>query len=493
MASNIPISEIVTVNITSIPTPQQRKGFGTMLIITQDETVIDHNQAIRFYNSITEVAVDWAASTEVFKAAQTYFSQIPRSTTIAVAPRFLTAQSAILQGDGLAEDDILVWNAITTGSFNIDISGAPNDILALDFSLDLTLAAVATTIEAGIQAIAVGGFTLATVTYDSNLNAFRVTAGDTGVTSTISFMTNAAAGVPIFDLFRGAQGQATITNGIDAEVLVQSALNRIDAKDNTWYAFAFTKETRDNTDVEDAASWAEPLIKQFYTVTNNESTKSSASTTDIAFFLNSQGYRRTWVQYSTFPDEYPEVSASGRAATVDFDLDNSTLTLKFKISPTITPQIELTTADLVVFRAKGTNAYIIVANSTMISDSIMSVGVGVYQDTIHGVDWLQNEMETNVFNRLYQSLTKVPLTDEGGAILEREVIAALDQGVRNGLIAPGEDIDGVFLPLGYITSVQKVVDIPAADIAARIGPTITFTAIGAGAIHSIQINGVVEG
>ena len=97
-----------------------------------------------------------------------------------------------------------------------------------------------------------------------------------------------------------------------------------------------------------------------------------------------------------------------------------------------------------------------------------------------------------MFGYLFSRTTKAPLTDKGGAALEQQVIRALDEGVNNGLLAPGTTIDGVFLANGYITSVQKVADMTQADIDNRVAPTISFTALLAGAVHSVQINGTLE-
>jgi hypothetical protein len=179
----------------------------------------------------------------------------------------------------------------------------------------------------------------------------------------------------------------------------------------------------------------------------------------------------------------------GRAATVNFSADNSTITLKFKQLPGITFE-KLSTAEKAALDGKKGNAYISVGGVNMYAESFMASGT--FLDEVHGVDWLQSQIESNVFTRLYAAATKVPYTDKGAAQLEQQVRDALAQGVRNGLLAPGENSEGDFLAEGYITSVVPVADVPPADKSNRKGPTISFTAILAGAIHSIEINGVVE-
>ena len=495
----IPISSVVGVQITTVPAAPSRKGFGVLLLVTQETGVIGLQENVKYYNSIEDVAADWSASTEVYKAATTYFSQSPSPDTLAVGVRYVAAQKGTLRSSANAEDDFAVWAAVATGSFRISIDGDVQNISAIDFAGDLTMADVASTIQAKLQAVGTGGYTDATCTWDAAQTVFIISSGTTGASSSVDYMSATGAGIDISGageagdadaFFQGRQGQATKTVGIDAEASVADALDRL-AEGQDWYAFAFTKETRDDTDCQNAAAWADARIKQFYTVTNNEDSIQSGISTDIGSVLNALTYKRTFVIYSTYPNQYPEVSAFAKASTVDFNFEDSTITLKFKILPGINTQ-NITSAQVTILKNKGINVYTVVGGVPMLQEGIMSAGVGTWQDTVHGIDWLTNAIETNVFGRLYQATTKVPLTDEGGQILAQQVELALDEGVKNGLIAPGVDIDGVFLQKGYTISVQAVADINASDKSARKGPNISFKALGAGAIHSIEIRGVFE-
>lgn len=279
------------------------------------------------------------------------------------------------------------------------------------------------------------------------------------------------------------------------EPAVATALDRLNNLSPDFYAFAFDSAVRDSliaNAITDAATWAEARVKQFFTVSNDVNVLDNASTTDIAYVLNAAARTRTFVMYSSTAAEYPEVSAFARAATVQFDQPDSVITLKFKQLPGITAE-SLTSANLTTLNTKGCNAYATVGSVDMLLEGIMAKGLGTYQDTIHGVDWLQNAIETNVFGYLFTRTTKVPYTDKGAAALEQQVINGLKDGVRNGLIADGgTDFEGNFLPQGFETSVVKVADVSQANRQNRIGPPITFKAIGAGAIHNITITGTFE-
>ena len=151
---------------------------------------------------------------------------------------------------------------------------------------------------------------------------------------------------------------------------------------------------------------------------------------------------------------------------------------------------ELTVSNKNVLSGKNANALTLVGASTMYSESTM--GSGVFFDEVHGIDWLQNAIETNVFGYMLTRTTKVPYTDKGTAALEQQAVKALDEAVRNGLIAPGTTIDGEFLGTGYKTMLTPVANVNASEKSAREYNGLSFVVLGAGAIHGVQINGVFE-
>lgn len=492
----IPVSSVVNVSIAiGAPFPA-RAGFGTLNIVTAETGVIGIAERIRSYQNLDGVTADWPANSEVVAAATAYFSQQPKPTSLKVSTRYPTAQAAQLRGGAVPDNaaNLALFNAITDGSFTISIDGSSQDITGLNFSADTDLSEVADAIQTALQAIATGGFTAATCTHDGT--RFFINSGSTGTSSTVSFLTavDPATGTDISSLLQMRQGEGTKTDGIDAETITAS-LNAIQNKDTDWYGLLFTKEVRDGIQingedaVEAAADWCEARVKVFGNTSNDLDVLDSVTTNDIASVLSAKNLRRTMTTYSSFPDQYPSASILGRAFTVNFSQVNSTITLKFKQMPGITVE-QLTQSQKSVLDSKKANALIEVGASDMFAESFMASGV--FFDEVHGIDWLQNAIETNVFGYLLTRTTKVPYTNKGIAAIEQQVISALDEAVRNGLIAPGETVDGRFLATGYETVVIPVEDINQSDKEARHYPGLSFTVLGAGAIHSVQINGIFE-
>jgi len=436
------------------------------------------------------VAADWPSNSEVVAAATAYFSQQPKPTELRVSTRYETDQSAQLRGG--ASNTLSDFTGISDGTFTISIDGASEDITGLDFTSDTTLDQVATTIQTALQAVATGGYTSATCTHDDT--RFYINSGTVGITSAISFLTEQGTGTDVSSLLQMKQGEGTKTNGIAGETITAS-LDAIQEADDDWYGLMFTKEVRDlvsiNTEnaVEAASDWCEARVKVFVNTSNDLDVLDSVTTTDIASVISAKGNRRTMTTFSSYPDQYPSASIVGRAFTVNFSQPNSTLTLKFKQMPTITVE-NLTSSQKSVLDSKKANALIEVGDSDMFAESFM--GDGTFFDEVHGVDWLTDAVQNNVFGYLLSRTTKVPYTDKGVAALEQQVARALDEARTNGLIAPGETIDGEFLPSGYLITTIPVADVPQADKDARFYAGLSFICLGAGAIHRVQINGVFE-
>jgi hypothetical protein len=487
----LPVSSIVNVQISVAPQFPSRLGFGTALLITTNPTEITKAERLRFYASLSAVGDDFAVSTEAYAAALVYFSQNPHPQLLAIGGWFNTSTPGeILSGVGPLTV-IATWQAITDGEFTLSIDGDEEDILAMDFSGDADLDAVAATIEAELQAIATGGYVAATCVWEATVGKFIITSGTTGASSTMSLLevVDGGSGTDISEhlAMTSSNSGVELQQGSTAE-LIEAALDDARNTSNEWYGLVFTREIRDNTVVEDTADWVEANSKVFATC-SNDATALTTGTTDIAYYIQNNSLRRSMAVYSSVVDEYPDVSALSRAFVVNFSAPNSTLTLKFKQLPTVASE-KLTSTEKLNLDNKNGNAYIDVGGNPMFAEGTM--GDGTYFDEVHGVDWLQNAIENNVFGYLYTRTTKVPLTDAGGASIEQQVIKALNEGVVNGLIAPGTTIDGTYLPLGYATLVQPVALMSAAAKANREAPNISFTALLAGAIHSAEINGTVE-
>jgi len=244
-----------------------------------------------------------------------------------------------------------------------------------------------------------------------------------------------------------------------------------------------------------AAIQASSLSRVFAVTSSDSGIIDSATTSDVASTLKAAGYSRTFVQYST-KSKYAALSAFGRAFTVNFTGNNTTITLKFKTEPGVTYET-LTSSQAAAVDAKNANVYVYYANDTAIlQQGVMSNGD--FFDERHGLDWLQNYVQTNLFNLLYTSTSKIPQTEAGITRLLTNVEMSLDQAVSNGLVAPGVwnggDIGqitaGDTLTKGYYVYAQPLSSQAQSDREKRRAPLIQAAIKLAGAVHyaDVQIN-----
>jgi len=151
---------------------------------------------------------------------------------------------------------------------------------------------------------------------------------------------------------------------------------------------------------------------------------------------------------------------------------------------------DISTNDKAVLDSKRANVFFQVADTAIYGESYMAGDY--FFDEIHGVDWLTDAIQTEVYGYLVSRTTKVPYTDKGVAALQQQVTRVLDTAVLNGLIAPGETIDGTFLGTGYQVTTIPVADTSASEKQNRQYNGLSFVALGAGAIHGVQIQGTFE-
>ena len=289
---------------------------------------------------------------------------------------------------------------------------------------------------------------------------------------------------------RWAKTLATGETGT-AESLLQAVNALLDW--NSWYGLHLAVPVADypsDTEIISVSAAIESAsVSRIFAVTTNEAdTLVSATTTDISSRLKAAKYSRTFIQYST-SSRYAALSAFARAFTVDFSGRNTTITLKFKQEPGVTYET-LSTSQTDNLEAKNCNVYVYYENDTAILEQgVMSNGD--FFDERHGLDWLQNAVQTADFNTLYTSTTKIPQTDAGTTTRMANIEAVLEKAVTNGLFAPGKWTGGPFgqistgdyLTKGYYTYAESVDDQLQVDREARKGVPIQVIGKLAGAVH----------
>jgi hypothetical protein len=482
------VSDVVSVSIVMSPKAASTRNFGSLLILG-DSAIIDTTERLRLYTTLDGVAADFGTTAPEYKAAALYFGQTPQPSTLYVGKWARVAMSGILHGGILSTVDQAIANftGVTTGAFGVTIDSVLQNVTALNLSGVTNLNGVASAIQAKL--------TGATCVWNANLSRFEITSATTGTTSKVSFAAAPGSGTDVRALLKiGNTNGGSSVDGIAAETLVNAVATFANIS-NAWYGlYVASSVAPADADVLAVAGFIEgSSASHIYGVTTQNTTVlDSTQTTDIASQLKALGYKRTFIQYSS-SNAHAAASIVGRAFSVNFQGSNTTLTIKFKQEPGVAAE-NLTESQAATLGFKNCNAFVQYNNDTAIIQEGEMVN-GYFFDEVHGTDWLQNDVQTAVYNLLYTSTTKIPQTDAGINLILATIAHRLEQAVTNGLVAPGvwnasgfgALNQGDTLPKGYYIYAPPVATQSQADREARKAPAIQCAIKLAGAVHSANI------
>ena len=489
MPNVLSVQRAVSVQVSLAVRAAAERNFGALLVLGTS-SVITAPEVMRLYQSIESVATDFGTSAEEYKAANLYFQQSPQPRDLYIGKLARTAVSASagkLTGAVLstAEKTLSNFTAVTAGALKLSINGTVSTLTAINLSAVTDLAGVATAITAKM--------TGATVSWVNGSSQFVITSTTTGATSAIGIPTAAGTGTDLAPLL-GID--SALVNGQAASSSVVPSVNTALSYSADWYGLVIADTAMTDQDHLDVSALigAASDSRVYGVSTAAAAVLDSTSTTDIAYKLKAAGYGRTFCQYSQVP--YAAASAFGRAFTVNFLGNNTTITLKFKQEPGIAAET-ITAQQADTLKAKNCNVFVRYANDTaIIQEGVMCNGD--FFDERHGLDWLQNYVQNNLWNLLYTSTTKIPQTEAGVTRLVTNIEQSMDQSVNNGLVAPGlwnggsigQLAPGDTLTKGYYVYANPLNSQAQADREARKAPLIQVACKLAGAVHyaDVQIN-----
>jgi hypothetical protein len=485
MSIGLPVSRLINVSVNLTPLGAQYANFNSLLLLGSSD-VIDTFERIRTYNDLASVAGDFGTSAPEYLAAALFFGQSPQPTVLNIGRWAQAATSGLLRGGVLtaAQQLLSAWTGITNGGVNFTINGTARNLSSLNFSAATNMNGVASVIN---TALGVNG------TCVWNGSQFIVSSATTGTASIVAMATT-GAGTDISAQVKLTSATASYAvAGIAAETAV-AAVAALDNLSTNWYALTMVSASAVAADHLAIAAYIQGAnTKHLYGITSQDTAALlTTDTTSIGYQMKQLGYTRVCTQYSS-SNPYAICSLFGRILTTDFTANNSVITLMYKQEPGVAPeglsasQVAALELNYYNYFAQYNNNTAIIANGQMAS--------GNYFDEVYGTDWLANYIQTNVYNLLYQSPTKIPQTDPGTHLIVTAVEASCSQAVSNGLLAPGtwdsqgfgELKQGSLLPKGYYVYAAPVATQSAADRAARKSVPIQVAAKLAGAVHKVNV------
>jgi len=490
------VSDVVNVAVSLTPTAAAQRNFGSLIIIG-DSGVIDTTTRYRQYSSLASVAGDFSNVSPEYLAAAIAFGQNPQLSQIYIGSWARTATPARLTGAPLtaAQQAIANWTVITSGGINLIINTVPYNLTGLNFAGVTSMPGVAAILQTALAAASV------TVVWNSVYNNFQINTTATGTAATISFAAlGAGTDISVQTGLSATNSGAFVVQGIAAETPL-ACITALAQLTNNWYGAMFAASVMPaDADYVACAGFIQGAapVRIFGVTTQEAAALIANNSTDAASQIQALGYSRTFVMYSA-SSPYACAAIFGDAFTVNFNGSNTLYTLKFDTVIGLVGET-LTESQASALNAKNCNVYVYysISSGTGAPIAILQQGTmanGTFFDVIHGTDWLQNAIQTAVFNQLVTAKTKVPQTDAGVTSIINTITGQLQQAVTNNLVAPGvwngppvgAIITGQTLSLGYYIYAPPVSTQSQAARAARQSPVIQACIKLAGAIHSVSV------
>lgn len=181
----LPVSRLIEVDVVLTPPAAQAPNLNTALIVGSSN-VIDVEQRIRAYASISQVATDFGTVAPEYLAAQLYFAQSPQPNLLYIGRWAEVATAGLLEGGAISAANQLpaVWTPVTSGSFFVQVDNQAFAITGLNFSSVANMNAVATVIQTALNTALAGTL----CSWDAVNNRLVVTSPTTGILSMVSFM-----------------------------------------------------------------------------------------------------------------------------------------------------------------------------------------------------------------------------------------------------------------------------------------------------------------
>jgi len=478
------VSDLVSVSVNLQPTAPATQNFGSLLVLGSS-TVIDVSQRLRPYSSLTQVANDFGTSAPEYLAADLFYSQSPQPNTLLIGRWAQYPASGLLHCGILSSSQQALANftAVTSGGVDFTIDGTTVNLAGLNFSSATNLNGVASLINTALGSHA-------SCTWNSVYSRFEIVSATTGTSSSVSFGST-GAGTDISTLIGStAASGATAVAGISSET-IESAVSTMISMSNAWYGLAIAASSMPaDSDLVSVCGIVEAANPRRYFVptTQEANALSATSTTDLAYLVQQGGFNHTACQYSS-SSPYAGVSLFARNASVNYGGNNTVINLMFQQEPGITPET-LTETQAAALKAKNCNVFVNYNNST----AIIQWGTcasGQYIDTVIGLDYVANAVQTAVFSLLYTG-AKVPQTDAGVNLILTTIEQVLSGAVADGLLAPGvwtgpaigPIASGQTLAKGYFCYAPPIASQTLSARDARQSPVIQILVKLAGAIDT---------
>lgn len=379
---------------------------------------------------------------------------------------------------------------VTDGAMTLVMNGAMVNLYGLNFATygsNLTLNEVVQILTAAIGSNGLVEVSGQSIVISTNQKGEGVTIGYASSTSSI---TDLSAILALTQSTAASRIDGYTPGGLVSEVaLIQTAAR---CAGRSVFAWTLDRQYRDTQDQKDFADWAEAQDQAYFSAcTNSVQAYNTADTTNIGFYAYNKGYIKTSVMYHNNPQVYPDVSYAALALSVNYALENSTLTMKFKQLTGI-ETVPLTETQLSSLKARRINTYVSMGNSSSVVREGVQSADSWFTDSHVNLSNYKEELQVEVFN-VFMRNKKVKYTSAGQDLLVSAAAKINSRYIRNGTFADREE-ETTDNETGYTTlpactiTPAPIYSATTSERANRVAPPIAIVAYEAGAFHSVAID-----
>ena len=186
---------------------------------------------------------------------------------------------------------------------------------------------------------------------------------------------------------------------------------------------------------------------------------------------------------------------ASRGLSVNYEGQNSTITMTYKDLAGVPVDTNISESILNTCQSLGADVYCSVEGLAKVLSFKQG---GLYFDELANQIWLRTSVQRAVANVLFTTRNKIPQTTQGVASLVNAINGVLNQGIINGMLAPGEwnssdtfgvleDFHRCIRTYGYYVYFTPIAQQSQAEREQRKCPVISIAAKESGAIEHSNI------
>lgn len=464
------------------------------IMTSQQSGPLSSANRYELYSDASSVAEAFGSASKMADFANAFFGTNPNPTNaggLLVAGYWrgtdedVAATAAALEGAQLSEATVVgELQSVSDGAFNIDIDGVTENLTALDFQSITTLDEAVAVIDAALT-----GATA--VNEDSRI---VITSSTTGATSTITFATDPGTGTFIGDILAITSGSgATITQGAAAETL--TAETKVEAVaqllSETKFRGAMFIDAPTDVEAKDLAEWGQANSVLQYDVFD-QADNLDVDPANVVWDIKLSGLTNYRMLYSKAGNRKMAASYMARAHTVNFNAENSALTMQLKELSVAAE--EYTQTEITAAKTVGLDLY----TTIKLTPCLLTSGANDFTDNRYNLISYRDALQTDMYNLLKLTGTKIPQTRRGVNQLIDQAEKTTRNFVRAGVFAPGtwsspdtfgdrETFERNIEDNGFYWIAGSLADQPQSSRELRESPVLQGAVKLAGAIHSVDI------